>query len=175
MKPNQGGYELVDILVLTLGPAEELLPVEERVAATAEVALQFGDNSVDIVVDLNVQSSSLPKDCPVRVQRGAEETLAGREDLDAVHGPSEGQVIGPAGAQSVNDVKSLSSGLERIGTSIFHGRADVTRGVSDEVTEGCRSVDRTKSTRVAIICCCWWSSCAIPGAGVSMSGAPDRS
>ena len=98
MKPNQGGYELVDILVLTLGPAEEVLPVEERVAATAEVALQFGDDSGDIVVDLNVQSSSLPKDCPVRVQRGAEETLAGREGLDAVHGPSEGQVIGPAGA-----------------------------------------------------------------------------
>ena len=60
VKPDQGGHELVDILVLTLGPAEELLPVEERVAATAEVALQFGDDSVDIVVDLNVQSSSLP-------------------------------------------------------------------------------------------------------------------
>ena len=90
--------ELVDVLVLTLGPAEELLPVKERVAATMEVALQFGDNSVDIVVGLSVQSSSLPKDCPVRVQRGAEETLAGREGLDAAHGSSEGQVVGPAGA-----------------------------------------------------------------------------
>ena len=32
------------------------------------------------------------------MQRGAEETLAGRVGLDAVHGPSEGQVVGPAGA-----------------------------------------------------------------------------
>ena len=46
---------------------------------------------------------------------------------------------------------------------------------SDGVTEGCRSVNRTKSTGVAFICCCWWSSCALPGARVSMSGAPDRS
>ena len=51
--------ELVDVLVLTLGPAEELLPVKERVAATTEVALQFWDDSVDIVVDLSIQSSSL--------------------------------------------------------------------------------------------------------------------
>ena len=47
-------------LVLTLGPAEELLPVKELVAVTTEVALQFGEDSVDIVVGLNVQSSSLP-------------------------------------------------------------------------------------------------------------------
>ena len=49
---------MVDVLVLTLGPAEKLLPVKDRVAATTEVALQFGDASVDIVVGLNVQSSS---------------------------------------------------------------------------------------------------------------------
>ena len=60
LKPDQGGHELVDVLVLTLGPAEELLPVKERVATTPEVAFQFGDDTVDIVVGLNVQSSSLP-------------------------------------------------------------------------------------------------------------------
>ena len=40
----------------------------------------------------------------------------------------------------MNDVKSLSSGLERTGTSrsFFQGRADVRRGASDGVTEGCR-------------------------------------
>ena len=60
VNPDQGGHELVDVLVLTLGPAEELLPVKERVATTPEVALQFGDDSVDMVVGLNVQFSSLP-------------------------------------------------------------------------------------------------------------------
>ena len=59
VKPDQGGHKLVDVLVLTWGPAEELLPVKERVAATTEVALQSGDDSVDIIVGLNVQSSSL--------------------------------------------------------------------------------------------------------------------
>ena len=61
VKPDQGGHEQVYVLVLTFGPAEELvlLPVKERVAATTEVALQFGEDSFDIIVSLNVQSSSL--------------------------------------------------------------------------------------------------------------------
>ena len=58
VKPDQGGHELVDVFELTVGPAEELLPVKERVAATTEAALQFGDDSVDIVVGLDVQSST---------------------------------------------------------------------------------------------------------------------
>ena len=57
VKPGQGNHELVDVLVLALGPAEERLPVKERVVANTEVA--FGEVSVDIVVGLNVQSSGL--------------------------------------------------------------------------------------------------------------------
>ena len=60
VKPDQSGHKLVYVLMLTLGHAEELLPVKERVAATTEVGLQFGDDSIDIVVGVNVQSSSLP-------------------------------------------------------------------------------------------------------------------
>ena len=60
VKADKYGHELVYVLVLTLSPAEQLLPVKERVAATTEVAVQFGDDSVKIVVGLNVQSSSLP-------------------------------------------------------------------------------------------------------------------
>ena len=79
------------------------------------------------------------------MQRGAE-TLAGREGLDAAHAPSEGQVVGPAGAPVHVRRQILSSGLERTGTSIFQGRADVRRETSDgrlslgrsqEVDEGC--------------------------------------
>ena len=55
VKPDQGGHELLYVLVLTLGPSEELLPVKERVVLTTEVALQFEEDRFDIVAGLNVQ------------------------------------------------------------------------------------------------------------------------
>ena len=60
MDAHQRGNILVDIFAVLLVAVEKVLAVEQRVSTKAEVATQFLDDFVDVVVEGDVQASRLP-------------------------------------------------------------------------------------------------------------------
>ena len=57
MDAHQRGNILVDVFAILLVAVEKVLVVEQRVSTKAEVATQFLDNFVDVVVEGDVQAS----------------------------------------------------------------------------------------------------------------------
>ena len=60
MDAHQRGNILVNVFAVLLVAVEKVLAVEQRVSTKAEVATQFLDNFVDVVVEGDVQTSLLP-------------------------------------------------------------------------------------------------------------------
>ena len=60
MDAHQRGNILVDVFVVLLVAVEKVLAVEQRVSTKGEVATQFLDNFVDVIVEGDVQASRLP-------------------------------------------------------------------------------------------------------------------
>ena len=60
MDAHQRKNILVDVFAVLLVAVEKVLAVEQRVSTKAEVATQFLDYFVDVVVEGDVQASRLP-------------------------------------------------------------------------------------------------------------------
>ena len=95
MDAHQRGNILVDVFAVLLVAVEKVLAVEQRVSTKAEVATQFLDNFVDVVVEGDVQASRLPYNCPLGVKSGVEKTLASRRRPHVVHDPRQCDVVHP--------------------------------------------------------------------------------
>ena len=90
---DEGCNVLVNVLAFLLVATEEILAVEQGVAAETKVTADFVDDAVNVVIWCDVQSPRLPQHCSLQVESGAERALARCRCPYIIHHLGQGDVF----------------------------------------------------------------------------------